>query len=91
MIPEITPIKYIVNSIVKFSFMFLLFLNSSIIAIPLLVSKPLINVPKPICSRRYISVNITLDPHDGINAIKLDMNGEIIGFFNSNLDKYASP
>ena len=74
-----------------FSFKFLLFLNNSIIAIPLLVSKPLISVPKLICSRRYTSVNITLDPHDGINAIKLDMNGEIIGFFNSNLDKYASP
>ena len=74
-----------------FSFIFLVFLNNNIIAIPLFVNNPLISVPKDIWFNRYVSVNITLDPQDGIKAIKLEINGEIIGFFNNNFDKYASP
>ena len=72
-IPIITPTKYIIDNIVKFSFKFLLVLKSNKIPKPLPVNKPDNIVPKLIKFDKYNSVIITLPAQLGINPIKLEM------------------
>ena len=70
-IPISTPTKYIIDRIVMFSFMFLLFLNYSNMPSPLPVKSPLKSVPIVIRLDKYNSVIITLDAQLGIRPIKL--------------------
>lgn len=73
-IPDITPKEYSNDTILRFSLIFLLFLNSTNREAPLLVNNPPINAPIDMELFIYNSVNITLDAQFGINPIKLVIN-----------------
>lgn len=89
--PDKEPSIYNSNTIKIFSFVFLLFLNNTIIAVPLPVSNPLISADIFIELFKYSSVNITLAPQFGIKPIKLVMNGPKIVFFRNSCDRKSSP
>ena len=74
-IPDMTLIVYNKPKIIKFSFKFLLYLNSTNKAIPLLTKSPEINEPNDIALFKNSSVIITLEAQLGIRPIKLITNG----------------
>ena len=70
-IPIITPIKYSIDSINRFSFIFLFVLNNSRIPRPLPGKSPDNRWPIVISLDKYNSVMITLLAQLGINPIRL--------------------
>ena len=89
--PDMEPRKYSSTIINIFSLIFLLSLNSTNMAVPLPVSRPLINELKLIALFKYNSVSITLEPQVGINPIKLVINGPNSVFFRNIFDSKSSP
>ena len=82
-IPDMTLIVYNKPKIIKFSFKFLLYLNSTNKAIPLLTKSPEINEPNDIALFKNSSVIITLEAQLGISPNKLITNGpKILSFKN---------
>ena len=91
MIPDIAPSRYNNININIFSLMFLLPLNNTIIAVPLPVSKPLINDDMLMALFKYNSVNITEAPQFGIRPIILVISGANIVSLRNSFDRKSSP
>ena len=89
--PKITPVKYISDTISKFSFIFLFVLNSNNIPNPLPGSNPAIKWPIVINFDKYNSVIITLLAQFGINPIRLAIKYVNIFLCRSIFDKLFSP
>ena len=90
--PEITPIRYSINVIIRFSFKcFLFFLNKTINPTPAPVSNPAISDAIFKTLLRYKLVIITEAAQFGISPIKLDTNGPNIELFFINVSIVSSP
>lgn len=85
--PDNAPSEYSRSIIVRFSFLFLLFLNRINKDDPLLVNSPPIRAPNVSVLLRYNSVNITLAAQFGISPIRLVIRDEKMVLFRNIFDR----